>query len=61
MNTNFNFRYEYFALKDSSLILKYDSLIVRMRLHPSFFYPQKQKKSIKEISSIDLKEKTKYD
>lgn len=60
MNTNFNFRYEYFVLKDSSLILKCDSLIIRMRLHPSFFTLKKaKKKPIKESSLISLKEKTK--
>ena len=35
MNTNFH--YGYFVLKDSSLILKCDSLKIRMQLHPYFF------------------------
>lgn len=52
MNTNFNFQYEYFVLKDSSLILKCDSLIIRMRLHP-YFLSSKAKKEVNQRNILD--------
>lgn len=59
MNTNFNFRYEYFVLKDSSLILKCDSLIIRMRLHPYFFTFKNKKESNQRIILDRLKRENK--